>query len=190
MSVNLTKGQRVDLTKTNPGVSKFCVGLGWDTNGTSTGGDFDLDASVFMLGQNGKLLSEQHFVFYNNTKSPGDAVVHSGDNRTGQGDGDDESILVDASKLGTDVDQLLFVVTIHEAAARNQNFGQVRNAFIRVLNDETNTELMKYDLSEDFSVETAMTFGRLYKKDGELKFEAVGAGQVGGLEQYLNQYKA
>lgn len=190
MSVNLEKGQRIDLTKSNPGVSKYRVGLGWDVNGTSTGQGFDLDASVFVLGDNGKLLSEPHFVFYNNLKTPDEGIVHSGDNRTGQGDGDDETILVDFSKLTADAKELIFVVTIDKAQERSQNFGQVKNASIRVLDETSNTELMKFDLSEDFSVETAMTFGRLYKKDGEWKFEATGSGQQGGLQSYLNQYSS
>ena len=189
-SINLVKGQKIDLTKTNPTVKKFKVGLGWDTNNATTGGDFDLDASVFMLGANGKLVSDSHFIFYNNLKCPNEGVIHTGDNRTGKGDGDDESIIVDTTKLGQDVDKLVFVATIYEAPARHQNFGQVKNAFIRICDADTNTEIMRYDLGEDFSTETAMTFGSIYRKDGELKFEAAGTGHAGGLDSYVAEYKA
>lgn len=188
-AISLSKGQRVDLTKTNPTVSKYKIGLGWDVN-ASTGNDFDLDASVFALGTNGKLLSNQHFVFFNNKISPDGAIQHGGDNLTGQGDGDDETITVDLSLLTQDADQLVIVVTIHEAEARNQNFGQVRNAFIRIVDDAKNEELLRYDLGEDFSVEAAVTFGRLYKKDGEWKFDAVGAGRKSGLQSYVDEYAA
>lgn len=187
MSINLEKGQKIDLTKTNPSVSKFKVGLGWNPN-TSVGGTFDVDVSAFILGENGKKVSDSHFVFYNNLKSPNDFVVHNGDNRDGQGDGDDESLVVDFSKATAEEKSIVFVVTIHDAAAKNQNFGQVQGSFIRIVDEATGTEIMKYDLNEDYSVETAMIFGKLYLKDGEWKFEAVGMGMKGGLQDYLNQY--
>ena len=183
MAINLQKGQRESIN-----APKFTIGLGWDINSSSTGSAFDLDASVFILGENKKLVSDNHFVFYNNLKSPNDAVIHTGDNRTGDGDGDDEQILVDVSKIGNDVAEICIVVTIHEAAQRGQNFGQVRNSFIRIFDSNTNQELLKYELEEDFSIETAVEFGRIYKRNGEWKFEAVGVGMKGGLEDYLNKY--
>lgn len=186
-TINLTKGSRVDLTKTNPSVKKFTVGLGWNPN-ASVGNDFDADVSAFILGENGKRISDAHFVFYNNLKSPNDFVVHSGDNRTGQGEGDDETLVVDFSKATGTEKKIVFVTTIHEAAARNQNFGQISGAYIRICDSETGSELMRYDLGEDFSVETAVIFGELYEKDGEWKFNAVGTGQKSGLDSYLSQY--
>ena len=199
MAINLQKGQRESIN-----APKFTVGLGWDTNSSATGTDFDLDTSVFILGENKKLLSDNHFVFYNNLKSPNEAVVHTGDNRTGAGarheqttpvqrhtgagDGDDEQILVDLSKIEPNAAEICIVVTIHEAAQRGQNFGQVRNSFIRIFDSVTNQELLKYELEEDFSIETAVEFGRIYKRNGEWKFEAVGMGMKGGLEDYLNKY--
>jgi tellurium resistance protein TerD len=182
MAINLQKGQRENLN-----AQKFTIGLGWDTNASSTGAAFDLDASVFMLGANGKIVSDEFFVFYNNTKSPDGSVTHTGDNLTGAGDGDDESILVDLSKLNPGVQEICIVVTIHDAQNRKQNFGQVRNSFIRVY-DQGNAELVKYELDEDFSVETAVEFGRIYNKSGQWKFEAIGAGMKGGLEDYLKKY--
>ncbi len=182
MAINLQKGQRENLN-----AQKFTIGLGWDTNASSTGAAFDLDASVFILGANSKLVSDEYFVFYNNAKSPDGAVTHTGDNLTGDGDGDDESILVDLSKINPAVQEICVVVTIHDAIDRKQNFGQVRNSFIRVV-DESNNVLVKYELDEDFSVETAIEFGRIYKKEGQWKFEAVGAGMKGGLEDYLKKY--
>lgn len=182
MAINLQKGQRENLN-----AQKFTIGLGWDTNASSTGAAFDLDASVFVLGANSKLVGDEYFVFYNNPASPDGAVTHTGDNLTGDGDGDDESILVDLSKINPAVQEICVVVTIHDAIDRKQNFGQVRNSFIRVV-DEQNNVLVKYELDEDFSVETAIEFGRIYKKDGQWKFEAVGAGMKGGLEDYLKKY--
>ncbi len=182
MAINLQKGQRESLN-----AQKFTIGLGWDTNASSTGAAFDLDASVFMLGSNSKLVADEYFVFYNNKTSPDGAVTHTGDNLTGDGEGDDESILVDLSKINPAVQEICVVVTIHDAADRKQNFGQVRNSFIRVV-DQNNNVLVKYELDEDFSIETAIEFGRIYKKDGQWKFEAVGAGMKGGLEDYLNKY--
>ncbi len=183
MAINLEKGQRVNVN-----LPRFVVGLGWDSNSSSTGQDFDLDASVFILGENKKILSDGHFVFYNNLVSPDGAVEHAGDNLTGAGDGDDESIKIDLSKINPSATEICFVVTIHDAESRKQNFGQVRNSFVRVYNPDTKEEILKYELEEDFSIETAVEFGRLYKKNDEWKFEAIGVGQKGGLEQYLNKY--
>jgi len=183
MAINLEKGQRVNVN-----LPKFVVGLGWDANASSTGQDFDLDASVFVLGENKKLLTDSHFVFYNNLVSPDNAVEHTGDNLTGDGDGDDESIKIDLSKINPNATELCFVVTIHDAENRKQNFGQVRNSFVRVYNPDNKEEILKYELEEDFSVETAVEFGRLYKRNGEWKFEAVGVGLKGGLQDFLNKY--
>lgn len=182
MAINLEKGQRQSID-----APKFTVGLGWDSNNTSTGESFDLDASVFLVGANGKIPNDNHFVYYNNLKSPCEAVVHTGDNLTGAGDGDDEKIQIDLSRISADINEICFVVTIHHADTKRQNFGQVRNSFIRVI-DHTNTELVKYELDEDFSIETAVEFGRIYKRNNEWKFEAVGQGMKGGLQDYLNKY--
>ena len=183
MAINLQKGQRESIK-----APKFTIGLGWDTNSSTTGKEFDLDASAFILGENKKILSERHFVFYNNLKSPNEAVVHTGDNRTGEGEGDDEQIIVDLSKIEENATEICIVITIHEAEERGQNFGQVRNSFIRIFNTDTNEELLKYELEEDFSIETAVEFGRIYKRNGEWKFEAVGMGMKGGLQDYLDKY--
>lgn len=169
-------------------IPKFTIGLGWDTNQSDTGYDFDLDASAFMLGSNGKIPADEFFVFYNNLQSPDEAVCHTGDNLTGEGEGDDESILIDLEKVDPRVNEIIIVVTIHKAQERRQNFGQVRNAFIRIYNSDTNREILRYDLDEDFSVETAVEFGRLYKRNGEWKFEAIGTGMKGGLAEYLVKY--
>jgi len=182
MAINLEKGQRQAVD-----APKFTVGLGWDSNNSSTGEAFDLDASVFLVGANGKLPTDNHFVYYNNVKSPDESVIHTGDNLTGAGDGDDEKIQIDLSKIGTDVNEICFIVTIHKADERRQNFGQIRNSYIRII-DQSNTELVKYELDEDFSIETAVEFGRLYKRNDEWKFEAVGIGMKGGLQDYLNKY--
>ena len=183
MAINLQKGQREAIN-----AQKFIIGLGWDTNQSSTGASFDLDASVFVLGENGKLLSDSHFVFYNNLKSPNEAVVHTGDNLTGDGDGDDEQVIVDLSKIESNAAEICVVVTIHDADDRKQNFGQVRNSFIRIVDSSTNSDIVKYELDEDFSIETAVEFGRIYKRNNEWKFEAVGMGMKGGLQDYLNKY--
>jgi tellurium resistance protein TerD len=183
MAINLEKGGRASLS-----LPKFVIGLGWDANSSSTGGDFDLDASVFILGENGKCLSDEYFVFYNNLKSPDGAVEHTGDNLTGEGDGDDETVAVDLSKINSGAAEIRIVVTIHKAEERHQNFGQVRNSFIRIYTPDNGEEILKYELEEDFSVETAVEFGRIYKRNGEWKFEAVGTGQKGGLEVYLDKY--
>ena len=183
MAINLQKGQRENIN-----APKFTIGLGWDTNNSSTGSGFDLDASVFILGENKKILSDAHFIFYNNLKSPDDSVIHTGDNLTGDGDGDDEQVKIDLTKIYAAVKEICIVVTIHDAENRKQNFGQVRNSFIRIVDDSNNTEMVKYELEEDFSIETAVEFGRLYNKDGQWKFEAIGVGMKGGLEDYLNKY--
>lgn len=181
--INLEKGQRINVDFQN-----FSVGLGWDTNQSDTGQDFDLDASAFILGENKKILSDEYFVFYNNLKSPDEAVEHTGDNLTGEGEGDDESIRIDLSKINSRATEICFVVTIHKADERRQNFGQVRNSFIRIYKTNTGEETAKYELEEDFSVETAVEFGRLYKRNGTWKFEAVGIGYKQGLESFLNKY--
>lgn len=183
MAINLQKGQRQNLD-----APKFTIGLGWDTNSSSTGTGYDLDASVFVLGQNGKLLSDEHFVFYNNLSTPTSSVVHQGDNLTGDGDGDDEQILIDLTQIEANAAEICVVVTIHDAETRRQNFGQVRNSFIRII-DQNQQELVKYELDEDFSIETAVEFGRIYKKNDQWKFEAVGMGMKGGLEDFLNKYQ-
>lgn len=183
MAINLEKGQRVAVE-----LPQFTIGLGWDVNSSSTGSDFDLDASAFILGETGKIMEDEYFVFYNNLSSPDGAVVHTGDNLTGEGDGDDESIMVNLSKIDSRATEIRFVVTIHKAEERRQNFGQVRNAFIRIYNASTGEEILRYDLDEDFSVETAVEFGRLYKRNGQWKFEAIGTGQKSGLGEYLNKY--
>lgn len=181
MAVSLKKGQKVDLTKGNPGLTKIVVGLGWDTNKYDGGSDFDLDAAAFLLGASGKVLSDADFVFYNNLKHASGSVVHLGDNLTGDGEGDDEQIKVDLSAVPADIEKIDFTVTIHEADTRNQNFGQVSNAFIRIFDETNNKELIRYDLGEDFSVETAVVVGELYRHSGEWKFNAVGSGFSGGL---------
>ncbi len=183
MAINLQKGQRENIN-----APQFTIGLGWDTNESSTGQGFDLDASVFILGENKKLVSDNHFIFYNNLKSPDGAIEHTGDNLTGDGDGDDEQIKVDLSKIDSSVSEITLIVTIHDAETRKQNFGQVRNSFVRVFDSVSNAEILKYELDEDFSIETAVEFGRIYKKNNEWKFEAIGMGMKGGLEDYLNKY--
>lgn len=179
--ISLFKGQKIDLTKGNPKLSKILVGLGWDTKKYDGGYDFDLDAAAFLLGSNGKVQSDFDFVFYNNLKHNSGAVQHMGDNLTGAGDGDDEQIRVDLSKLPANIDKVAFTVTIHEADTRKQNFGQVSNAFIRIVDESNGKELIRYDLGEDFSVETAVVVGELYRHSGEWKFNAIGSGFKGGL---------
>lgn len=180
--VNLVKGQKVELTKSNPGLTKVNAGLGWDVNRYDGGSAFDLDAEAFLLNDSGKVSSDADFVFYGNTVHASGSVEHSGDNRDGAGDGDDETIMIDLSKVPADVSRIVFTVTIYDAAVRNQNFGQVNNAFIRLYNPETNEELIHYDLTEDYSIETALIIAELYRHNGEWKFNAVGAGYQGGLE--------
>jgi tellurium resistance protein TerD len=180
MAVSLQKGQNVSLSKEAPGLKKVIFGLGWDVRKTD-GGDFDLDASAFVLGEDGKVLSDSHFIFYNNLKDPSGAIVHTGDNLTGEGEGDDEQINIDLGTLTPNVAKVAFVVTIHEADARKQNFGQVTNAFIRAVNADGEAEIARYDLSEDASIETAMIFGELYRHGSDWKFKAIGQGYAGGL---------
>ncbi|RZS90096.1 tellurium resistance protein TerD [Motilibacter rhizosphaerae] len=182
MGVSLSKGGNVSLTKeAGPaGLSNILVGLGWDTR-TTTGTDFDLDASAILVKTDGKVLSDQHFIFFNNLKSPEGAVEHTGDNKTGEGEGDDEAIKVNLPLVPAEVDKVVFVVSIYDADARSQNFGQVRNAFIRVVNEAGGAELARYDLSEDASTETAMVFGEVYRSGAEWKFRAVGQGYASGL---------
>ena len=181
MAVSLAKGQKVDLTKTNPGLKEVLIGLGWDTNKYDGGHDFDLDSAAFLLGADGKVTSDGDFVFYNNLKHSSGSVEHLGDNLTGAGEGDDEQIKIDLSKVPETIQKISFTVTIHEADTRKQNFGQVENAFIRVVNAANNEELIRYDLGEDFSVETAVVVGELYRHSGEWKFQAIGSGFGGGL---------
>lgn len=181
MPVSLTKGQKVSLTKDNPGLKKVVVGLGWDVNAFDTGGDFDLDAAAFLLNDTGKVGSSSDFVFYGNLSHPSGSVVHQGDNLTGVGDGDDEQIKIDLSKVPDNITKIAFTVTIYEPEQRKQNFGMVSNAFIRIYNEETGEEMLRYDLGEDFSIETAAVFGELYKNGSEWKFNAIGSGFQGGL---------
>lgn len=181
MPVNLQKGQKVSLTKGNPGLKNVIVGLGWDVNQFDTGADFDLDAAAFLLSDSGKAASSDDFVFYGNLKHASGSVQHMGDNLTGVGDGDDEQIRIDLSLVPAGITKIAFTVTIYEAEARRQNFGQVNNAFIRIYKEDTGEELLRYDLGEDFSIETAAVFGELYKHGEEWKFNAIGSGFQGGL---------
>lgn len=190
MAVSLAKGQRVSLDKT---MTHALVGLGWDINQYSSGNDFDLDASAFLLGANGKVRNDEDFIFYGNLKSPDGAVTHTGDNLTGEGEGDDEVILLDFTKVPTDVVKIAITVTIYEAEARRQNFGQVSNAYVRVANlanedDKVGTEVLKFDLGEDFSIETALVVCEIYRYGGGWKFNAVGSGFEGGLAALCNNY--
>jgi tellurium resistance protein TerD len=187
MGVSLSKGGNVSLTKEAPGLTAVLVGLGWDARST-TGDDFDLDASALMLDQGGKVLSDKHFIFFNNMTSPDGSVSHTGDNRTGEGDGDDEAIEVDLAAVPNDVDKIVFPVSVYEAEARHQGFGQVRNAFIRVVNQDGGSEIARYDLTEDASTETAMVFGELYRNGAEWKFRAVGQGYSSGLSGIARDY--
>lgn len=181
MPINLKKGQKVSLTKENPGLKNVVVGLGWDVNAYDTGGDFDLDAAAFLVTDAGKVSRQEDFVFYGNLSHPSGSVQHLGDNLTGAGDGDDEQIKIDLSKVPDNITKIAFTVTIYEAEARRQNFGQVSNAFIRIYNEANGEEMLRYDLGEDFSIETAAVFGELYKNGSEWKFNAIGNGFQGGL---------
>lgn len=180
MAVSLSKGGNVSLSKEAPGLTAIIVGLGWDARVTD-GSAFDLDASAFLLNESGKVRSDADFIFYNNKTSADGAVVHQGDNQSGAGEGDDETIAIDLSQVAADVRKIAISVTIHEAEARRQSFGQVSNAFIRVLNKADGKEIARYDLSEDYSTETAMIFGEIYRNGAEWKFKAVGQGFAGGL---------
>lgn len=188
MVINLQKGGRADITKGNAGLQSVIIGLGWDPYKYSGSYDFDLDAAAFLLTETGKVMKETDFVFYNNLKHPSGSVVHMGDNLTGEGEGDDEQIIVDLKKVPPDIAKIAFTVTIHEADQRKQNFGQVSNAFIRVVNQADNQELLKFDLGEEFSIETAVIFGELYRHSGEWKFSAIGEGFNGGLAALCHNY--
>ena len=187
MAINLHKGGRVNLEKEAPGLTNIHLGLGWDLRKTD-GTDFDLDASILMLDQNDKAIGERGFVFYNNANSECGSVKHLGDNRTGEGEGDDEVLTVELPEIPDSVSKLLVAVTIHDAEARNQNFGMVDNAFIRVTNKDSGEDIARYDLTEDYSAETSLIFGELYKKEGAWRFAAKGDGFAGGLAAFLNTY--
>lgn len=187
MALTLQKGGNLSLTKTDPSLTKIIVGLGWDPRSTD-GTEFDLDASAFLLAANGKVRGEADFIFYNQLKSQDGSIEHTGDNRTGAGDGDDEVLKVDLSRVPADIDKIAFTVTIHDADTRKQNFGQVGGSFIRIANDVTGAEVVRYDLAEDASTETAMIFAELYRNNGEWKFRAVGQGYAGGLKALANSY--
>lgn len=187
MAISLNKGGNLSLTKTDPNLHHLLIGLGWDERVTS-GAEFDLDASVFLLTANGRVRGDHDFIFYNQLKSDNGAVEHTGDNRTGQGEGDDEVIKINLPMIPADIDKIVITVTIHDAYLRNQNFGQVANAFIRVVNEETGNEVVRFDLGEDYSIETAMVFGEVYRYNGEWKFRAVGQGYSGGLAAMCAQY--
>lgn len=185
--ISLVKGAKLDLTKGNPGLDKILVGLGWDTN-QSGGHEFDLDAEVFLLGADNKVLSSNHVVFYNNKISPDGAVKHNGDNLTGVGEGDDETVLIQLSQVSQDIQKILFTVTIHDALARQQNFGQVNNAYIRIVDEATGQELCRYDLTEDYSTAISVKTGEVYRHNGEFKFNAVGTGSTNDLSGLFGEY--
>lgn len=187
MALSLQKGGNISLSKEAPNLRRILIGLGWDPRSTD-GQAFDLDASAFLLAANGKVRGDHDFIFYNQKTSIDGSVEHTGDNLTGQGDGDDESIKVDLTRVPTDIDKIAVAVTIHEADQRRQNFGQVGGSFIRIVNDETGQELTRYDLGEDFSTETAVIFGEVYRHGGEWKFRAVGQGYAGGLGPMARNY--
>ena len=186
MAISLSKGARVDLAKEAPGLTKVTIGLGWNPNTTDTGSDFDLDASVFMIGENGKVPSEKFFIYYNNKESEDGAVIHHGDNLTGGGEGDDEVVSIELDKVDSRVQEILFVVTIYEFDVRKQNFGQVANSYIRLMDGDK--EIAKYELDEDYSTETAIEFGKLYRKDGTWRFQAVGVGYNSGLDSFVQKH--
>lgn len=188
MPINLSKGQKVSLTKDNPGLNNILVGLGWDVNGFDSGTSFDLDASVFIADASGKCPSDKEFIFYGNKEHTSGAVKHMGDNTTGEGDGDDEQIHIELNKVPDNLEKIAFTVTIYEAEQRHQNFGQVSNAYIRIIDEATGTELVRFDLGEDFSIETAVVVGELYKNNGEWKFNAIGSGFQGGLAALCGHY--
>lgn len=188
MGITLAKGQKVDLTKGNPGLKHVLIGLGWDTNKYDGGFDFDLDTAAFLVGENGKVTNDLDFVFYNNTNHTSGAVKHLGDNRTGAGDGDDEQIQVDLSLIPSNINKVAFTVTIHEAQERRQNFGQVINSYIRVVDVDKNEELINFELGEDFSIETAVVVAEIYRHNGEWKFNALGSGFEGGLASLCNNF--
>lgn len=187
MGISLNKGGNLSLTKTDPTLKNIIVGLGWDARPTD-GADFDLDASAFMVKADGKVRGDADFIFYNQLKSTCGSVEHTGDNKTGAGEGDDEALIVLLDKVPADIERIVFTVTIHDAEGRKQNFGQVSNAYMRIVNKDSNNEVARFDLSEDASIETAMTFGEIYKHGGEWKFKAVGQGYSGGLAALARQY--
>ncbi len=187
MALSLQKGGNLSLSKTDPNLTKLLIGLGWDPRATD-GTEFDLDASAFLLGSNGKVRGDADFIFYNQLKSTDGSIEHAGDNRTGAGDGDDEVLKVDLSRVPADIDKVVFAVTIHDADTRKQNFGQVGGAFIRIVNEVSNAEVVRYDLAEDASTETAMIFAELYRNNGEWKFRAIGQGYAGGLKAVANSF--
>lgn len=188
MPINLSKGQKVDLTKTNAGLDAILAGLGWDTNKYDGGHEFDLDVSVFMTGESNTIEDDSNFVFYNNPQDAAGSVIYSGDNRTGAGDGDDETVKVTLSRIPANVKKVTFTVTINDAESRGQNFGQVSNAYIRIVDIVKNEELLRYDLGEDYSIETAIVVGELYRYGNEWKFSAVGSGFQGGLEALCRNF--
>ncbi|EXB47419.1 MAG: TerD family protein [Acinetobacter sp.] len=187
MAISLNKGGNLSLSKTDPNLVRILIGLGWDERATD-GAAFDLDASAFLLTATGKVRGDHDFIFYNQLKSQDGSVEHTGDNRSGQGDGDDETLLVDLSRVSAEIEKIAITVTIHDAQTRGQNFGQIANAFIRVVNQDTNVEVVRFDLAEDYSTETAMVFGEVYRHNGEWKFKAVGQGYSGGLAAMCQQY--
>ncbi len=187
MAGSLKKGENVSLSKNDPTLKNVLIGLGWDAR-ASDGADFDLDASLFMVGENGKVAGDDWFIFYNQLRSPCGSVEHTGDNRTGAGDGDDEAIKVALEKVPANIYSLVIAVTIHDAEARRQNFGMVRDAFVRLVNADSDQEVLRFDLSEDYSTETAMVFGEIYRRGGEWKFRAVGQGYAGGLYSLCMQH--
>ena len=187
MTLSLQKGGNLSLSKQDPNLKRLVVGLGWDARSTD-GQDFDLDASAFLLGSSGRVRSDADFIFYNQVRTPDGSVEHTGDNRTGAGEGDDEQIKIDLSRLSSDVDKVAVTVTIHDSETRRQNFGQVRNAFIRVVNEDTSQEVVRFDLGEDFSTETAVIFAEVYRSGPEWKFRAVGQGYAGGLKALCSSY--
>ena len=190
MPINLSKGQKVDLTKKNPGLKKIMVGLGWDVNAFDSGSDFDLDAAAFMLGANGKCPTEKEFIFYGNLKHASESVEHMGDNLTGEGEGDDEQILIELSRVPQEYDKIVIVVTIYQAQQRKQHFGLIENAFIRLVDGKNDQEILKYNLTEDYSGMTAMIFGEIYRYNGEWKFGAIGQGtRDGGIGEMAARFQ-
>ena len=187
MAISLNKGGNLSLSKTDPTLVRILIGLGWDERATD-GASFDLDASAFLLTASGKVRGDHDFIFYNQLKSQDGSVEHTGDYRSGQGDGDDESLVVDLSKVSPEIEKIAITVTIHDAQSRGQNFGQIANAFIRVVNQDSGIEIVRFDLAEDYSTETAMVFGEVYRHNGEWKFRAVGQGYAGGLAAMCQQY--
>jgi len=188
MPINLSKGQKVSLTKGNPGLKNIMVGLGWDVNAFDSGSDFDLDTAAFMVDDSGRCPTEKEFIFYGNLEHSSGSVKHLGDNLTGGGDGDDEQIMIDLSLIPENISKIAFTVTIYDADNRRQNFGQVSNSFIRVVDQSTGEEIIRYDLGEDFSIETAIVVGELYRNNGEWKFNAIGSGFQGGLAALCGHY--